>query len=585
MAGRIPQSFINDLLDRVDIVEVIDARVKLKKAGKNYQACCPFHNEKTPSFSVSPDKQFYHCFGCQESGTALTFLLEHDRLDFVEAIETLAAMVGVEVPREHTQRDNRREVSLYDLLKQASVLYQRSLRNSTEAIDYLKGRGLTGIVAKDFGIGYAPNAWDTVLTEFRGRSAELLEAGLVIKNDKGRTYDRFRDRIVFPIRDTRGRCIGFGGRVLSKDDGPKYLNSPETPVFHKGRELYGLYEARRAVRKLSRFLVVEGYMDVVALAQHGVPYAVASLGTATSEEHFKKLFRYAPEVVCCFDGDGAGRQAAWRALESALPTLDDGRQLKFMFLPDGEDPDTLVRSHGQQAFEERIGHAVTATEYLFSQLEQGLDLKTMEGRARLANLAEPHIARLPAGVLQSLMRQQLEKLTGLRPSRRLPAAGPGVSQRAASGPMRSAAAASGRMAASPGQPGLTSRMVTLFLHAPEVYDNIAADDRAKIADFPAEDLLAQIVRYKDQNQNAGIGEILGAWAGEPEQQMLVNLLNAPLELDAQAIAAEFAEGVKRLITLAERQERRRLLKEIQQTPTKESYLRYVSRKQDGSEEA
>lgn len=577
MAGRIPQSFINDLLDRVDIVEVIDARVKLKKAGKNYQARCPFHNEKTPSFSVSPDKQFYHCFGCQESGTALTFLLEHDRMDFVEAIETLAAMVGVEVPREHSQRDDKREVSLYDLLKQASILYQRSLRNSAEAIDYLKNRGLTGLVAKDFGIGYAPNGWDTVLTEFRGRSAELLEAGLVIKNDKGRTYDRFRDRIMFPIRDTRGRCIGFGGRVLRGDDGPKYLNSPETPVFHKGRELYGLYEARRAVRKLSRFLVVEGYMDVVALAQHGVPYAVASLGTATSEEHFNKLFRYAPEVVCCFDGDSAGRQAAWRALESALPTLEDGRQLKFMFLPDGEDPDTLVRSQGQKAFEERIGHAMTATEYLFQQLEQGLDLKTMEGRARLSNLAEPHIARLPSGVLQSLMRQQLGTLTGLRDAGRLAAGRPAAARRSA----RQVRPKAGSRA----QQGLTMRLVTLFMHAPEVYDTLSAQDRAKIAAFPAEDLLAQIVRYMDQNRNAGIGEILGAWSGEPEQQMLVNVLNQPLELDAQAIAAEFAEGVKRLITFAEREERRRLLKEIQQTPTKESYLRYVSRKQDGSEEA
>lgn len=576
MAGRIPQSFINDLLDRVDIVEVIDARVKLKKAGKNYQARCPFHNEKTPSFSVSPDKQFYHCFGCQESGTALTFLLEHDRMDFVEAVETLAAMVGVEVPREQTHRDERKQVSLYDLLKQAGTLYQRQLRGGEAAIAYLKDRGLTGLVAKDFGIGYAPDAWDTLLTEFRGRSAELLDAGLVIKNEKGRTYDRFRDRIMFPIRDTRGRVIGFGGRVLSSDAGPKYLNSPETPVFHKGRELYGLYEARRAVRKLSRFVVVEGYMDVVALAQHGVPYAVASLGTATSEEHFKKLFRYAPEVICCFDGDAAGRQAAWKALESALPTLEDGRQLKFMFLPDGEDPDTMVRSQGREAFEQRLEQAVTATEYLFNQLLSGLDLKTMEGRARLANLAQPHLDRLPRGVLRALMDQQLQKLTGLRPP-------PSAGSYSASG--------GGRPVGSPkavevsrGRKRLTERLVMLFMHEPAVYDNITDEKRAKIAAFPTEDLLAQIVRYKDQNPNAGIGEILGAWAGEPAHELLVNVLKTPLELNAQAIAAEFQDGIERLIQLAEKEERRRLLNEVQQTPTKETYLRYVSRKQDSSDD-
>ncbi len=574
MAGRIPQSFINDLLDRVDIVEVIDARVKLKKAGKNYQARCPFHNEKTPSFSVSPDKQFYHCFGCQESGTALTFLLEHDRMDFVEAVETLAAMVGLEVPREQGQRDNTRQVSLYDLLKQAALRYQRSLRTSEAAIAYLKDRGLTGLVAKDFGIGYAPDAWDTLLTEFRGRSAELLEAGLVIKNEKGRTYDRFRDRIMFPIRDTRGRVIGFGGRVLAGESGPKYLNSPETPVFHKGRELYGLYEARRAVRKLSRFVVVEGYMDVVALAQHGVPYAVATLGTATSDAHFTKLFRYASEVICCFDGDAAGRQAAWRALESALPTLEDGRQLKFMFLPDGEDPDTIVRSQGRAAFEARLDEAITATEYLFNQLLSGLDLKTMEGRARLSNLAQPHIARLPEGVLKSLMTQRLQTLTGLQTARAQPGSRAGAT--ALAGPKA--------VEVSRGQRRLTERLVTLLMQDPSLYGNITDENRAKIAKFPTEDLFAQIVRYMDQNPKAGIGEILGAWAGEPEQQLLVNVLKRPLELDAKAIAAEFEDGVKRLIELADRQQRRRLLKEVQQTPTKETYLRYVSQKQDSSDD-
>ena len=319
MAGRIPQSFINDLLARTDIVDVIDARVQLKKAGKNYQARCPFHDEKTPSFSVSPDKQFYHCFGCGVSGTALTFLLEHDRLEFVEAVETLARLAGMEVPREGgASRPERDNSALFAVLAKAEQVYRGALKSSGEAVSYLQARGLTGVVARDFGIGFAPDEWQT-LRDSLGEDATvtealLLEAGLLIRHENGRTYDRFRGRIMFPIRDTRGRVIGFGGRVLGNQDGPKYLNSPETPIFHKGRELYGLYEARQALRRIDRLIVVEGYMDVVALAQSGVANAVATLGTATTAEHFQKLYRYAAEVVCCFDGDRAGRQAAWRAL-------------------------------------------------------------------------------------------------------------------------------------------------------------------------------------------------------------------------------------------------------------------------------
>lgn len=572
----IPQSFINDLLDRIDIVEVIDARVKLKKAGRDYQARCPFHNEKTPSFTVSPQKQFYHCFGCGESGTALTFLLEHDRMEFVEAVETLAAIAGVEVPRESAQRADPRERSLYDLLKDAAQLYQGRLKESPAAIEYLKGRGLTGIVARDFGIGFAPDAWDTVLTAFRGRSEELLAAGLITKNDRGRTYDRFRHRIMFPIRDTRGRTIAFGGRVLGKDDGPKYLNSPETPVFQKGRELYGLFEARKALRKLTRFVVVEGYMDVVALAQHGIRYAVATLGTATNETHFQKLFRYAPEVICCFDGDRAGRQAAWRALESALPTLEDGRQLKFVFMPDGEDPDSMVRGQGQAAFEQRLEGAVTATDYLFSQLSAGLDLQSLEGRARLASLAEPLIARVPEGVLKSLLRQSLAQRTGLDPAQARQGPEPSaVSERAAPAPKP----ATGRR----GRAQLGQRLLTLVLHQPELIVNLNDDIKRKIEAFASEDLFAQIVRYIDQNPNAGIGEILGAWAGEPGHQLLDSARKQPLELAAEAIAAEFQDGVDRLIQLAEDEERRTMLKEMQHAPTKETFLRFMSRKQGGSD--
>jgi DNA primase len=575
----IPQSFINDLLDRIDIVEVIDARVKLKKAGRDYQARCPFHNEKTPSFTVSPHKQFYHCFGCGESGTALTFLLEHDRMEFVEAVETLAGMAGVEVPRESGQRADPRERSLYDLLKDAAQLYQGKLKDSPAAIEYLKGRGLTGIVARDFGIGFAPDAWDTTLTAFRGRSEALLAAGLITKNDRGRTYDRFRHRIMFPIRDTRGRTIAFGGRVLGKDDGPKYLNSPETPVFQKGRELYGLFEARKALRKLTRFVVVEGYMDVVALAQHGIRYAVATLGTATNETHFQKLFRYAPEVICCFDGDRAGRQAARRALESALPTLEDGRQLKFVFMPDGEDPDSIVRGQGQAAFEQRLDGAVTATEYLFSQLSAGLDLQSLEGRARRASRAEPLIARVPDGVLKSLLRQSLAERTGLDPASRPSVGGAARRDEAPEWAAPAPKPASGRR----GRTQLGQRLLTLILHQPDLIVNLNDNIKLKIEHSAGEDLFAQIVRYIDQNPNAGIGEILGAWAGEPDHQLLDSARKQPLELAAEAIAAEFQDGVNRLIQLAEDEERRTMLKEMQHAPTKETFLRFMSRKQGGSD--
>ena len=409
MAGRIPQSFINDLLDRTDIVDVIDARVPLKKAGRSFKACCPFHEEKTPSFNVVPDKQFYHCFGCQVSGTALTFLMEYDRLDFVEAVETLAKMAGVEVPREADRSPPPEDHSrLYEALEKAEKVYRHQLRSAEGAVDYLKNRGVTGVVARDFALGFAPDAWHTMEEAFKDdqkiRTADLLAAGLLTKNDKGNIYDRFRDRVMFPIRDVRGRVIGFGGRVMGDADGPKYLNSPETPVFHKGRELYGLFEARNALRRIEQLIVVEGYMDVVALSQAGIANCVASLGTAATTDHFQKLYRYSEEVVCCFDGDAAGRRAAWKALENALTTLTDGRQLKFMFLPDGEDPDSLVRKEGKRAFLDRVADAAPAIEYLFSELSTGLDIRQLDGQARLASLVQPYIEKVPTGVLKQLMR-------------------------------------------------------------------------------------------------------------------------------------------------------------------------------------
>lgn len=421
MAGLIPQTFIDDLLDRIDIVDVVDARVKLKKTGKNYSACCPFHEEKTPSFTVSPDKQFYYCFGCGASGTALGFVLEHDRLSFPDAVEELAKMVGLEVPREASNDSPRQQErkNLYQLLEKTDQFFRQQLRHSParqHAINYLQQRGLSGEIARDFGIGYAPPGWDNLLKAI-GLTEEdkhlLAEGGMLIERpEDGRRYDRFRNRIMFPIRDTRGRVIGFGGRVLG-DDKPKYLNSPETPVFHKGRELYGLYEARQAYRQLPRLLVVEGYMDVVALAQFDIRYGVATLGTACGEDHLALAFKYTQEVVFCFDGDEAGRNAAKRALENSLGAMQDGRQVKFLFLPDGEDPDTLIRQVGAEKFSNMVELAVPLEDFLFDSVADGIDIQSMEGRARLSKRAAPLLHKLPAGVFRELMFANLAQRTGL----------------------------------------------------------------------------------------------------------------------------------------------------------------------------
>jgi DNA primase len=419
MAGRIPPQFIDDLLNRVDIVEVVGRRVPLKKAGKDYQARCPFHDEKTPSFTVSAAKQFYHCFGCGAHGSAIGFLMEYDSLDFVAAVEELADQAGLEVPREtsHQGPDLR---PLYTLLDQAAGYYQRQLREhpqAAQAIDYLKGRGLSGEIAGAYGIGFAPPGWDNLLQSLGQDPAtlhQLRQAGLINENEsEGRRYDRFRRRIMFPIRDPRGRVIGFGGRVLDQADGPKYLNSPETPVFHKGRELYGLFEAKQALRKLERLLVVEGYMDVVALAQFGIRNCVATLGTATTREHLELIFRLCPEMVFCFDGDRAGRAAAWKALETSLSQLRDGREVRFLFLPEGEDPDSLVRQEGTEAFQQRLVTAQPLSEFLFHQLESQVRMDSQEGRARLVELAKPRLEQLPAGVLRQMMFSHLESRVGL----------------------------------------------------------------------------------------------------------------------------------------------------------------------------
>lgn len=423
MAGQIPQRFIDDLLGRVDVVEVVGERVQLKKAGRNYSGLCPFHQEKTPSFTVSADKQFYHCFGCGANGNALRFLMEYDKLPFPEAIEQLAGRLGIEVPREGAddpraqQREKKRKEGV-NLLELAASFYRERLKmqEGKSAQRYLLDRGLSDDVIKTYGIGYAPAGWEALKQHLSERGIGepvQVEYGLLIhREESGRTYDRFRDRVMFPIRDLRGRTIAFGGRVMG-DDQPKYLNSPETPVFHKGRELYGLFEARQASNKLEQLVIVEGYMDVVALAQYDIHNAVATLGTATTEDHLTRLFRLVSRVVFCFDGDRAGRQAASRALETALPQMLDGREARFLFLPEGDDPDSLVRREGTQAFQDRVTCAMPLSEFLFEQAAQGRDLNTVEGRERFASQVLEALNKVPEGMLKSLLLESLAQRSGL----------------------------------------------------------------------------------------------------------------------------------------------------------------------------
>jgi DNA primase len=425
MAGRIPQHFIDQLLNRIDIVDLIDGYVPLKKAGANYKACCPFHGEKSPSFTVSPSKQFYHCFGCGVNGTAISFLMEYDHMEFREAIEKLASGAGMEIPEESQgftpKKTTSEGIDLYKLMEQVSEFYQNQLKShpaKQEAIDYLQKRGLSGDIAKRYGLGFAPEGWDNLMSSLGATAPAqkaLLDTGMLTQNDKKRTYDRFRHRIMFPIQDHRGRFVGFGGRVLEQskpvEGNPKYLNSPETPIFHKGSELYGLFGARGGIKDADGVLVVEGYMDVVALAQAGIDNAVATLGTATTPMHLQRLFRHTPNITFSFDGDRAGRAAAWKALETSLPSLQDGFQLSFLFLPDGEDPDTMVKKVGKDGFEELVKNATPLPDFLIHTLQQQADINRLDGRAKLSKLAQPLIEKFPNGVLKKLVVERLSVLT------------------------------------------------------------------------------------------------------------------------------------------------------------------------------
>ncbi len=523
MAGKIPRNFIDDLLARVDIVDVINRYVPLKKAGKEYQACCPFHGEKTPSFTVSQQKQFYHCFGCGVHGSAISFLMEYDHMGFVDAVEELAHQIGVEVPREEGVSSGPDLRPLYEIMQHSADYYRQQLRAHPQAelaINYLKQRGLSGEIAARFNIGFAPPGWDGLIKNVGAKEQDLKRlriAGMTSDPD-GKCYDRFRERIMFPLRDQRGRTIAFGARIIG-DGKPKYLNSPETPLFHKGKELYGLYEVRKALRKIERLLVVEGYMDVVSLAQYGIGYAVATLGTATTQDHLDRLFKTCSEITFCFDGDRAGREAAWKAMNVALPMMRDGRELRFLTLPDGEDPDSLVRAEGREKFEERVAAATPLSSFLFDQLISQVDTDTIDGRAHLGQLAKPLLERMPAGFFREMMFQRLGELVGLK--RR-----PSVRQ-------KSVGVQKGIISQSAKRTTPVRKAVALLMQYPELapllFDAPHQDWRE--LDRPGIPLLVEILEMLEQNPALSSAALLERWRGRDEFKSLQRLQYYNTEID------------------------------------------------------
>ena len=550
MAGRISRQFIDDLLSRADIVELVDSRVPLKKAGKNHQACCPFHNEKSPSFTVSQDKQFYHCFGCGEHGNAISFLMEFDRLDFVDAVDELASHCGMEVIREEntaSPAEQRRQQQIYqqkqddyELMSQISRFFQQQLKVASDkdtAIQYLKGRGLSGEVVKRFGIGYISDAWDGMMNTFSRNgqaNQQLIDLGMAISGDKQRPYDRFRGRIMFPISDKRGRVIGFGGRVLG-DEKPKYLNSPETRVYHKGQELYGLHEAKQANKKLTRLIVVEGYMDVVALAQHGVDYAVASLGTATTFEQLQTLFRTVPDVICCYDGDRAGRDAAWRAMENALPLIRDGFSLKFVFIPDGEDPDSLIREQGQQAFEALLDHAMPLSKFIFDKFLEDNPVSSTEAKVALIDKLQPYIQKMPDSILRNAMIDEMASRFSVTSEKRM------IELR--------------KLNASPEKKMSQKRTkvtpvrlaLALLLEHPHIANSLGELSVLQPLTAPGIPLLIQVLSVCQKNPDIKSPQLLEYFRGTEQGSQLAKLMCWQHHVEADAATDVFLDSIEKLL--------------------------------------
>ncbi|MGH8077886.1 MAG: DNA primase, partial [Lysobacter sp.] len=536
--ARIPDAFIDDLLARSDIVELIGARVPLKRQGKEYSARCPFHDERSPSFTVSPTKQFYHCFGCGAHGTALSFLMNYERLEFLDAVEELAKQVGMEVPRDTQQRNATPDSQdLYAALDAASRFFVAQLAGSAKAQAYLDGREVSEDIRARFAIGYAPGGFTALRDALGGdeRRMKLLErGGMLSKNDSGRVYDKFRDRVMFPILDRRGRTIAFGGRVLDKDDSPKYLNSPETELFHKGRELYGLWQVRQAHSKIPRLIVVEGYMDVVALFQHGVDTAVATLGTATTADHAELLFRNAPDVYFCFDGDRAGRGAALKAMESVLPRMKDGRQAFFLFLPDGEDPDSIVRKEGHGGFEARLRAATPLSQFLFDSLSTDVNLGTLEGKGRLAERAKPLLAQIPDGAFGDLMQQRLTELTGV---------GARASSPDTHAPVQRVR--SGAPSATPKR-SLVRSAISLLLQQPALALELQPPFRFAALRQPGIPVLIDLLQLVYQRPDIGTGALIEHFAGRDEYAALQKLATQSLPGDETTFQTEFADVVTQL---------------------------------------
>lgn len=577
MAGRIPDSFIDDLLARIDIVDVIQERVSIKKGGRDWSGRCPFHDERSPSFTVSPHKQFYHCFGCGAHGSAIKFLMEYDRLEFPDAIEELAGRVGLKVPYEGGRATAPQQQSdtadLYTVLDQAARHYQRALADSATARAYFEDRGLDAATMATFCVGYAPDAYDglrNALGTNTQRIAQLEKTGMLIRGDRG-TYDRFRDRVMFPIHDRRGRVIAFGGRVLAKGEGPKYLNSPETPLFHKGRELFGLWQVRQAQQKIGRILVVEGYMDVIALHQYGLPQAVATLGTATTREHAEILFRNSADVFFCFDGDRAGRQAAWRAAESVLPRMRDGRQAHFLFLPEGEDPDTLIRQEGAHGLEQRLAAATPLSEFFFAHHETGTDLRTADGRARLAERCKELISAIPEGAFRDRMQEMLTDKTAIRWSlsaslspqmregveemldervaqlRGVPAKSPEV-------PTADRAAIAGDA-----QRSVVRYAVALLLQNPQFAETVAAPYSFLGLRRPGIALLADLLDFCHARPGANTAAIIQHFQEHEQAAALNKLAVQSLHGDQATLQHEFTDSVRALVNQTIQQRRDELV--------------------------
>ena len=565
MAGRIPTGFVDQVLARVDVVDVIDQRVPLARKGKEYQACCPFHEEKTPSFTVSPAKQFFHCFGCGEHGTAIGFLMKYANLGFVEAVEELAEGVGLQVPREGGRAAGGGEASpvpLLEMVEEANRWFQRQLRepHAKHAIAYLKRRGLDGRIAAGFGIGYAPDGWDALATALGDsdlRRQQLLKAGLLARRDKSAEkspdkslYDRFRNRVIFPIEDHRGRVVAFGGRILGEGE-PKYLNSPETPLFHKGTELYGLHRARREIGNAGRSIVVEGYMDVVSLAQFGVGNAVATLGTATTRTHLQRLFRLAPEIVFCFDGDRAGRAAAWKAMQAALPEMHDGRRAGFLFLPDGEDPDSVVRAEQADGFAARVARASPLEEFLFATLLEQVDMATTAGKAGLVALAKPMISQLPAGTLREMLSGRLSTETGLSAHQ--------IETHQAQGARSAWTRGRGAGQRKPLQPGQLSPLalaISLLLQNPELASSIPDPASLKQLNERGADILLGLIDKITRDPEVTTARLLESFRTEQSHAYLEKLATRSNLIDQEALVSQFNDTLGRL--LENHIERRRL---------------------------